>query len=99
MKQWYNTVVVLHQHTSWHPAWQFAVVCVVVSCLNPLLSKGGSCFTANNVAINEVLLEELHLSVNSFEETLNSKAYLCHLCDAYAVPLLYYRLLTSLSWF
>ena len=67
--------------------------------------KKRNCFTANNVTgsqkvFNEVLLdsEELQLSVNSFlEETMNSKAYLCHLCDAYAVPFLYYRLLTSLG--
>ena len=33
--------------------------------------------------LNEVLLEEFQLSVNSFEETTYLKAYLCHLCDAY----------------
>ena len=45
--------------------------------------------TGSQKVFYEVLLdsEELHLSVNSFlEETLNSKAYLCHLCDTYAVP-------------
>ena len=47
------------------------------------LFHGEQCKEAKKF-FNEVLLEELDLSVNSFEETLNSKAYLCHLCDAYA---------------
>ena len=73
---------------SWHPAWLCAVVCVVVSYLSAFkkqkLFHGEQCKEAKKF-FNEVLLEELHgLSVKSFEETINSKAYLCHLCDGYA---------------
>lgn len=46
------------------------------------LFHGEQCKEAKKF-LNEVVLEEFRLSVNSFEETINSKAYLCHLCDAY----------------
>ena len=56
-----------------------AVHCVVERGLNLQHSRGENCFTVNNVRSQEVLNEEFHLSLSSFKETMNSKAYRCHL--------------------